>query len=105
MRHLNRLAKTAVAPLLIAFIICVQVPAQIYWQNSDEFSLSLRALTPTLAVGFAILCVLLLLPAILPSKAWRLRYRCFVQALALLTWFTASFRFGLEHEMGRNEYE
>ncbi|MGI9287206.1 MAG: sulfatase-like hydrolase/transferase [Pseudomonadales bacterium] len=94
MRKVTSLAKIAVAPLLIAFIVCVQIPAQIYWHNSEEFVLTLSALAPMLWASFAILCAILLLPAMVPNKSLRLRYVCFAQALALLAWFTASFRFG-----------
>ncbi len=44
----------AIASLLIALVVTVQIPIEIYINNSDEFTLSLTSLIVTWGIAFVI---------------------------------------------------
>ncbi len=82
------------AGLFLAFVICIQMPVDIYINNIDEFSIPLKSLCYTLGISFVILFLMAFLPAIIPYSGFRDRYFAFLAMFAVLCWITANFLFG-----------
>lgn len=80
--------------LLLAFVIAVQLPIEIYLNNADEFTLPLHSLVYIWGGAFIIVFLTCCAPALIPHTRFREMYFAFLSTLALLIWFTAHFMFG-----------
>ncbi len=91
---MNRILPILVSAGLLAFVMTLQLPIDIYVNNADEFMIPLKSLIYTWGFSFVVVFSLCAAPAMIPYAGFRERYHAFISMLALLLWFTAHFMFG-----------
>ena len=98
MKHVSKFLQgilpISLAVLLIAVVIAIQLPIEIYINNTEEFTIPIKSLTVTLASAFGAIFLLFFLPALIPNITFRQYYFSFLATLGILMWFTAHFTFG-----------
>src|SRR5271154_5911870 len=84
----------ALAAFLIALMLAIQFPTEIYSNNILEFSINFSSMLYVFSIAWLAYFLFFLSPILIPSSTFRERYFAFLATFAFLIWFNAHFLFG-----------